>query len=115
MEHKILDYLSHIYPYIAGFFLFTAAGFKLWWHDRKVVKKRITTLEALAENMATQDDLRDCRDGVDKQDADNLKVVLDEIKTGERRNDEKHDAILKDMNELHQKTMDTMLQLHSND
>ena len=98
---------------MSGIAITIMAVFRLWWYDKKVVKKRIATLETLANNMATQSDLRDCRDSVDKQDADNLKAVLDEIKTSERRNDEKHDDILKDMNALHQKTMETMLELHS--
>ena len=115
MEHKILNWLEHIWPLMSGIAITIMAVFRLWWYDKKVVKKRIATLESLAEHMATQDDLRECREGVDKQDADNLKVVLDEIKTGERRNDEKHNAILKDMNVLHQKTMETMLELHSSD
>ena len=101
-------------------FLFAAAGFKLWLHDKRKVKKRIATLEVLAENMATQADLRKCRTGVDKQDAENLKVVLLEIK-GVRNdirqdtasNNNQHQAIRKDMAKSNENILLEMSRLHS--
>ena len=109
LEHRILEYLSHLWPYISGFFLIVIAGIKLWHHDRKAVKKRIVVLEQLAEKGATHDDLRECRAGVDKQDADNLISVLGEIK--DLREDIKQDK--KDNHQAHERIMDKMLELHS--
>ena len=109
VEHKILDYLSHIWPYVSGVFLVMVAGFKLWWYDKKVVKKRIATLESIAEHMASKDDLRECRDSVDKQDADNLKVVLTEIQTIRRENSDN----IETNSQQHLDIMHQMTRLHS--
>ena len=110
MEHKILDYLSHLWPYISGAFLFTIAGIKLWHHDRKAVKKRIVVLEQLAENGATHDDLRQCRADVDEQDTENLISVLGEIK--DLRTEIKNDT--QTNHEAHTAIMNKMLELHVN-
>ena len=120
MEHKILNWLEHIWPLMSGIAITIMAVFRLWWYDKKVVKKRIATLEALADNMATQSDLRDCRDSVDKQDAENLKVVLLEIK-GVRNdirqdtasNNNQHQAIRKDMAKSNENILLEMSRLHS--
>ena len=109
IEHRLLDYLSHLWPYFSGFFLIMVAGLKLWWHDRKAVKKRIATLEKLAENSVTHADLRKCREDVDNQDDTNLKSVIGEIKT--LRTDIKQDT--KDNHAAHERIMSKMLELHS--
>ena len=95
---------------MSGIVITIMAGFRLWWHDKQVVKKRIATLESLAEHMASKDDLIECRDDVDKQDADNLKAVLVEIQAVRRENrdsdetnSQQHQDILHKMTELHSK------------
>ena len=109
VEHKILDWLQHLQFYIGGLFTIVSAGIGLWWHDKKTVKKRIKTLESIAVEMATKDDLRACRDGVDKQDDDNLKVVLNEIQA--IRDDNRKDSVIN--SQQHQDILHQMTQLHS--
>ena len=110
MEHKLLDYAQHLGVYVGGVFAVFSAAFGMWWKDKKAVKKRIATLESLAEHMASKDDLIECRDDVDKQDADNLKAVLVEIQAVRRENrdsdetnSQQHQDILHKMTELHSK------------
>jgi hypothetical protein len=119
VEHRVLNILEHLWPYVSGLVLIMGATMKLWWHGRREIKKRIVVLEKLAENGASQDDLRDCRAGVDEQDAENLKIVLGEIKElrGEIRQDTKESVEARKQDtkenvEAHSKIMDKVMELN---
>ena len=110
MEHKILNYLEHLWPYISGFFLIMTATLKLWLHERKKVKQRIVTLEKLAENTATKDDLKECSKEKDDQHHEGIKDVLSElqgvrseISSNNEINSQQHLDIMHEMARLHNK------------
>ena len=107
--HKWLDFAQHLGYYISGFFTVVMAVFGLWWHDRKTDKKRITTLERLAENTPTKQDLMDCSDDKDAQHHEGIKDVLkavqgvrDDNKKSNETNSQQHQDILEKMVDLHQ-------------
>ncbi len=110
MEHKILNYIEHLWPYISGFFLVMVATFKLWLYERKKVKQRILTLEKLAENAATKDDLKDCSNEKDRQHHEGIKDVLSELQAVRKENSdnietnsEQHLDIMHEMARFHNK------------
>ena len=111
MEHKILNYIEHLWPYISGFFLVMVATFKLWLYERKKVKQRILTLEKLAENAATKDDLKDCSNEKDRQHHEGIKDVLIKLD----KNMEEHGEILEKMNDQHAETLNTIIDLYKSD
>ena len=85
------------------------AAFGLWYHDRKADKKRITTLERLAENTPTKQDLKDCSDDKDSQHNEGIKDVLkavqgvrNEISETNKINSQQHLDILSKVTDLHQ-------------
>ena len=85
IEHRLLNWIEHLWPYISGLVVTIVAAIRLWWYDRGKLKKQIndnsTLVGHITECMVTHEDLIECRDSVDEQDADNLKNVLNEIKT----------------------------------
>lgn len=106
--HKVLDFLEHLWPYISGMVVVFIGSIRLWWTDRKNTRKRIQTLEVLAENMVTTDDLHVCRDEVREQDEKNLDMVFKELKglRGEikeesRINAQQHQDLMKQIIRLH--------------
>ena len=109
MEHKILDYIQHIWPVISGVFLFMFAGIKLWHHDKKQTKNRIITLEKLAENAATKADLIDCSKEKDMQHHKGIKDILIKLD----KNTVEHGEILEKMNDQHSETLHKMLEMHN--
>ena len=105
-ESKALGYLHEIWPYITGLFLVTVAMFKTWMHDRK----RITTLEVLAENMVTHGDLQKCREDVRNAEEKQLQGVYADIKSlaKQAREDMKQNA------KQHSEIMNQIIELHKN-
>ena len=99
--HKMLDVLSHIYPYVAGIFITMVAVVRLWWHNRQETRRRIATLEIMAERMASQDDLQACRDEVRHVDEQNLEKIYNEMKENNRDNAQQHNDILNQSIGLH--------------
>jgi len=106
--HKILNIFEHVYPYIAGFILTMFALTKLWLRDRKETKKRIGTLEVMAEHMVTQEDLQECRDEVRHVDEQNLEKIYDEIKANTKENAQQHQDISNNMVDM----MKQIVRLH---
>ena len=99
--HRILDVLSHLWPYVSGIALTLLATVRLWWYDRKETKRRIGTLEVMAEHMVTKDDLQACRDDVRATDDKNLEKLYQEIKTNTAQNAQQHQDIMAQMMRLH--------------
>ena len=97
----MLDMLGHIYPYVAGLFITMVAIVRLWLFNRKEIKKRILTLEIMAERMASQEDLQACRDEVRHVDEQNLEKIYQEMKENNRDNANQHSDILKQIINLH--------------
>ena len=114
-EHKILDYAQHLGVYIGGFFTLVSAAFGLWLHEIRQSRKDRNDLRTLTlhlkEHSATKTELSECRASVDKQDQENLAIVLGEIK--DLRADIKQDT--KDNQAEHVAIMNKMLELHSGD
>jgi len=79
--HKTLDLLQHVWPYISGVFLSFIAVFRMWWIDRKKMRRRMNNLEILAENSVSHKDLQACRDDVRAADEKNLMLIFSEIKS----------------------------------
>ena len=108
-SHKILDTLQHLSVYLSGVFAFILAAIGMWWRDRRADKKRIYTLEMLAEGMATKDELAECGKDKDKQHHEGIKDVLkavqgvrDDNKKSNETNSQQHQDILEKMVDLHQ-------------
>ena len=104
-SHRWLDAAAHIWPYLSGLFLTLAATVRLWWHGRQAIKKRIVTLETLAEHSVSHEDLQACRDDVRAADEKNLTLIFGEIRslreehnTDAKVNAQQHMDILSKMN-----------------
>ena len=89
-DHKWLDYLQHLWPYVAAFFATSVTAFRLWWNDRKLLRSRINNVEIIAQNCVTQEQLHECRNEVRDDDTKNLDLIFSEIK--ELRRERKRDA-----------------------
>lgn len=99
--HNILDVLDRVWPYVSGVAVTILATVRLWWHDKKVTKARINTLEVMAEHMVTKDELQACRDDVREEDESNLEKIYKEIKENNQENARQHQDILKQVIRLH--------------
>lgn len=124
MEHKILNYFEHLWPYVSGVFLFFVAAFKLWLHDRKEAKEEVRDLRLVVlkmeKSMVTKDDLDRCSTEKDKQHISGIKDVLNELhevrsegKNDSGKNQSEHKEIINIINEKHSDTMKTMMRLHA--
>jgi len=100
-EHRILDWLEHLWPFIAGISVTLLAIAKLWWYSRQQIKKRVSTLEVLAEHLATKEDIRNCREEVRQTSNGHLKSLYDEMKANNAANNEQHLDILKEITRHH--------------
>jgi len=99
--HKVLDFVSHLWPYISGVVVTLLAGIRLWWYEKQVTKKRIRTLEALATNMVSKQDLQACRDDVRAVDEKNLDKLSGDIRENMKQNAKEHQDIMKQIIRLH--------------
>lgn len=115
MEHKLLNYLEHLWPYLSGFALTLMAGFKLWWSDKRALDKRIANNEILVEHirehMATKVDLNACKDEVDEQDRNNMALVLQEIQVVRLENKSEHKEITDTMHDQQTEILNQIIDL----
>lgn len=100
-EGSLIDAIQHLWPVISGLALTFVAVFRLWWHDRRETKKRIGTLEVMAEHMVTKADLRACREDVRDDHEESLEKIYNEIKTNNSENAQQHQDIMAQMIRLH--------------
>lgn len=98
---KFIDWLTHVWPVISGLFLTMVMVTRLWWSDKVETKKRITSLEILAEHTASKNDLRKCRDEVRTVDEHNLEKIQQLIHEGNKENQEQHADLMKHIIEIH--------------
>lgn len=122
--HRVLDLLQHVGVYVGGLFTVLSAVFTYWLRGKRKLKKQVNDnsvlVKHLVDNGATIDDLRKCRENVDKQDASNLQLVLSEIKSvrteiqmDTNKNNTAHNKIIDRMNEQHSDTLKQMIKLHT--
>ena len=117
-EHKVLDIVEHLWPYISGAIIGLFTMIKLWLKGKKRVEDRIVSLEILAKRAVTKDDLIDCKKEVDQQDSTLAKEMLvefkglrKEIREDAQINKSEHKEIQKELNN----TMHQIIRLHSGD
>ena len=117
-EHKVLDFLQHLWPYVSGAIIGMFTLITMLLKNKKRIEDRIVSLEILAERSVTHDDLTDCKKEVDAQDRTLAKEMLTEVKglrvemrEDARANQAEHKEIQQDLN----KTMLQIIKLHSGD
>lgn len=109
--HKLLDVVEHLWPYISGLILTMVVIVKMWWYNHNEVKRRINTLEKLAEMSATKIDLHECKAEVSGVDNANLEKIYNKLSEQQKDN-----AIQQQNNaKEHQDILQQMLRLHSKD
>ena len=117
MEHRILDYLEHIWPYVSGFFIVMGAVISFLWKDRKANKRRMVNNEKQYEQLAwviknkvaTRDDLKECSKEKDNQHHEGIKDVLSELRAVRNENRESNDT----NSQQHLDIMHEMARLHN--
>ena len=126
MEHKILDYLEHLWPYVSGFFIVMGTVISFLWKDRHANKKRMVNNEKqyaqlawMIENkVATKEELSECGKEKDKQHTEGIKDVLSElqgvrgeVRHGNDNNSQQHQDIHKEISGV----LKVIAGLHSGD
>ena len=115
LSHKSLDIIQHLWPYIAGAFATLIGGVKLWHSDRKQTQLRIINVEKIAEQAVTRAQLKECKDGIEKEDALMLKSILairEDMREDNKINAVTHQAILEQAAKSQQEIMREILRLH---
>ena len=112
MEHRILDWLQHLWPLISGFFIVMGTVISFLWKDRNANKKRMINNEKqyaqlawMIENKtATKDDLIECSKEKDAQHHEGIKDVLSELQSlrsenreGTKDNSQQHQDLHKEI------------------
>ena len=103
-EHKILDALQHLWPYLAGVMAAIIGGFKLWWSDRKALKERVSNIEKIAEHAVTEARLQECRvdvDAVDEKILIEIRAIREDMREDNRLNTATHDKLMTAILNLH--------------
>ena len=103
-EHKILDALQHLWPYLAGVMAAIIGGFKLWWSDRRSIRQRMVNVEKIAEHAVTEDRLRECKGDVDKTNESilgEIRAIREDMREDNRLNTATHDKLMTAILDLH--------------
>ena len=103
-EHKILDLLQHLWPYLAGVFAAIVAGLKMWWSDRKALRLRVQNVEKIAEHAVTEARLQECKVDVDQVDEKillEIRAIREDMREDNRLNTSTHDKLMNAILNLH--------------
>ena len=103
-EHKVIDLLQHLWPYLAGVMAAIIGGFKLWWSDRQALKQRVSNIEKIAEHAVTEARLQECRIDVDKTDESiliEIRAIREDMREDNRLNTATHDKLMNAILNLH--------------
>ena len=114
-EHKILDALQHLWPYLAGVFAAILGGLKMWWSDRKALRVRVQNVEKIAEQAVTEARLQECRvdvDSVDKEILVEIRAIREDMREDNRMNAESHQKIIESAAKSNGELMTAILHLH---
>ena len=114
-EHRLLDLLQHIWPYLAGAAATILGAFKLWWSDRRALRVRVQNVEKIAEQAVTEARLQECRvdvDSVDKEILVEIRAIREDMREDNQINAVAHQKIIESAAKSNGELMKAILHLH---
>ena len=114
-EHKVIDLLQHLWPYIAGMFAAIVAGLRIWWSDRKALRLRVQNVEKIAEHAVTEARLQECKvdvDSVDKEILVEIRAIREDMREDNQINAVAHQKIIESAAKSNGELMQAILHLH---
>ena len=114
-EHKFLDLLQHLWPYLAGAAATILGALKLWWSDRQALRVRVQNVEKIAEQAVTEARLQECRvdvDSVDKEILIEIRAIREDMREDNQINAMAHQKLNEAGAKSNRELMQAILHLH---